>query len=180
MKEIETKILEFDENALRESLGKAGAEYLGKRSLRRVVFDAMPGTTEQDEIIRVRTDGSRTTLTWKYRDNRKGSLDNTEEIEVDVSDFDKTVEIISKLWKGKPPYHQETMLETWRCMGVEIAICTWPLVPPFLEVEGESESDVRNAITELAITGKEIGNMGLAYVFERYGQKGKDAGDLKF
>lgn len=180
MKEIETKILEFDEINLKKTLEKVNAEYIGKHLLKRVVFDLMPYTSEQDEFFRVRTNGEKTSLTWKYRDNRKTSMDNTEELEVFVSDFDKTVEIISKLWKGITPYKQESKIEKWNYLGVEIAICTWPLIPPFLELEAESEDKILEVIKKLEIKGEVIGNKNLAGVFERYGQKGKDAGDLKF
>jgi adenylate cyclase, class 2 len=180
MKEIETKILDFDEDGLRKNLKLHGGKYIGKSLLKRVVFDLMPGTTEQDEIIRIRTDGKRTTLTWKVRDNRIKKLDNTEELEVEVDDFDKTVEIISKIWKGPDPYHQESKLEKWDYKNVEIAICTWPLVPPFLEIEGQNEEEINKVIDELKIGGTNIGNHSLAKIFERYGQNGKDAGDLRF
>ena len=180
MKEIEVKILDFDEKSVRENLKKAGARYGGKVEQKRVVFDAIPDTTKEDEIFRVRTDGKRTTLTWKHRDNSSSRIDNTEEIEVVVSDFDKTVDIISKLWKGRPPYYQESKREKWDYNGTEIAIITWPLVPSFLEIEGESEAQIREAIKELGITGKDIGNTGLWVVFDKYGQHGKDAGVLRF
>ncbi|MCL5008676.1 MAG: CYTH domain-containing protein [Candidatus Marsarchaeota archaeon] len=178
MKEIETKIIDFDEKSLRESLKNSGARYAGKVTQRRVVFDAMPDTTEKHEIFRIRTNGIITTLTWKFRDETIKGFDNTEELEVEVSDFDKTVDIISKLWNGIKPYHQENTFEKWDYKGVEIAIIQWPLVPPYLELEGKSEKQIRNVINELGIKGEVIGNIGLWYVFDRYGQHGKDAGDL--
>ncbi len=135
----------------------------------------MPYTSEEDEFFRVRTDGKKTTLTWKCRDNKKMSMDNTEELEIVTSDFDKTVEIISKLWKGAKPYRQETKIEKWFYKGVEIAICTWPLIPKFLELKGESEKKINEVIKELNINVEMIGNKNLAKIFERYGQKGKDA-----
>jgi len=180
MKEIEIKIVDFNEAKLRSALRKRKAEYRGKSSLKRLVFDAMPDSGDQDELIRIRTDGKRTTLTWKYRDNRGKNIDNTDEIEVEVSDFDKAAEIISKLWKGTRPYRQETKLETWDYKGVEVAICTWPLVPPFVEVEGKTEKEVRRAVKELGIEGKDMGNSNLAKIFAMYGQEGKDIGDLHF
>ena len=180
MKEIEIKIIEFNEAKLRDALKKIKAEYKGKFLMKRVVFDAMPDTPDQDELVRIRTNGKKTTLAWKYRDNRGKNLDNTDEIEVEVSDFDKTVEIISKLWKGVKPYEQDTKLEKWDCAGVEVAICTWPLVPPFLEIEGKTEEDIRKVIKELEIEGTDVGNTNLAKIFAKYGQKGKDEGDLHF
>jgi adenylate cyclase, class 2 len=180
MKEIEIKIVDFNEPKLRAALKRSKAKYLGKSSLKRLVFDAMPETSEQDELIRIRTDGNRTTLTWKYRDNRGKNIDNTDEIEVEVSDFDKTAKIISKIWKGTRPYRQETKLEKWDYKGVEVAICTWPLVPQFIEVEGKTEKAVRSAVRELGIEGKDMGNSNLRKIFARYGQEGKDLGDLRF
>ena len=180
MKEIETKILEFDEKLLRKNLEKEGAKYQGKHLLKRMVFDVKPNTPDIDEFFRVRTDGEKTTLTWKYRDNRKKSLDNTEELEILVSDFDKTVEIISKLLKGLTPFKQETKIEKWDYEDVEIAICTWPLIPPFLELEGKSEAKINKVIKKLDIKGENVGNTNLVKIFERYGQKGKDGGDLRF
>ncbi len=178
MREIETKILDFDEEGLRNSLKGAGAKYGGKVTQKRVVFDALPDTTEKHELFRIRTNGKRTTLTWKFRDETLKSLDNTDELEVEVSDFDKTVEIISRLWKGKKPYHQENTFEKWDYNGVEIAIIKWPLVPSYLELEGSNEEQIRGVISELGIKGEAIGNIGLWFVFDRYGQHGKDAGDL--
>ena len=175
-----TKILDFDEKSLREALKNSGAKYVGKFLQRRVVFDARPDTTEKHELFRIRTNGTKTTLTWKFRDETKKGMDNTDETEVEVSDFDKTVEIISKLWSGIKPYHQENRVEKWDYKGVEIAIIQWPLVPPFLELEGKSEEQIRNVINELGIKGEVIGNIGSWYVFDRYGQHGKDAGDLSF
>lgn len=180
MKEIETKILEFNEASLRKTLDAMGAKYLGKSSMRRMVFFLMLETDEQDEILRVRTDGKRTTLTWKYRNNKEKKLDNTEEVEIEVYDFDKTVELMSKHCKGKKPCCQENKTEKWLYKNIEVAICTWPLIPKFLELEGKIEEAIKVAIKELEIKGEEIGNDNLAMIFERYGQKGKDSGELRF
>ncbi len=180
MKEIETKILEFDEKDLRENLEKVSAKYYGEHLLRRFVFDVIPYPSDQDEFFRVRTDGKKTTLTWKHRDNKIKGLGNTEEIEVFVSDFEKTVKILLKLWKGVLPYKQETKIEKWMYDEVEIAICTWPKIPKFLELEGESEEKIKSVIDKLQIKGENIGNTNLAGIFEKYGQKGMDMGDLSF
>lgn len=179
MKEIETKILEFNDKELRNALKGVNAEYLGKVFQKRVVFFVKSEIPGQDEFVRVRTNGKTTTLTYKFR-RKSESLDNTEEIEIEASDFGKTVSIVSKIWKGDKPFYQENIAERWAYKGVEIAILTWPLIPPYIELEGETEQDVRKVIKELRIKGEEIGNTNLVKIFERYGQTGKDSEDLRF
>lgn len=179
MKEIETKILEFDEQSLRDNLKSANAEYEGKFMQKRVVFFISDEKSNGDEFVRVRTDGKKTAITWKFRSRAK-ELNNTEEVEIEVSDFDKAVQIISKVWKGKTPIYQENEVEKWNYKGVEVAILTWPLIPPYIEVEGKTEDAVRNVIKELEIKGEDIGNTNLVAIFDRYGHHGKDWGDLRF
>jgi hypothetical protein len=180
MKEIETKIIDFDEKRLRASLKKAKARYVGKLSFRRYVYDLKPylHKGEADEFFRLRTDGKRSTLTYKLRKG-KGLL-NTEEIEVDVADFDTARMIISKMWTGRKPYYQENTIDRWMYEGAEIEIVRWPLIPPLVEVEAKSEKAVRSAIKKLKIAGTDMGNSSLAKIFVRYGLPGRDAADLRF
>ena len=82
------------------------------------------------------------------------------------------------MWKGRKPFYQENKVERWFYKNVEIAILTWPLIPPYLELEGKTEKSIRNAIKTLKIKGDEIGNTNLVEIFKEYGHKGKDAGDF--
>ena len=63
---------------------------------------------------------------------------------------------------------------------MEVSIRTWPLIPPFIEVEGPSIAAVRRTIKELGIKGEDVGHTNLYGIFKRYGQEGKDMGDLIF
>ncbi len=144
-----------------------------------MVFVFAYANSDHDEFVRIRTDGQKATMTYKFRSRAK-ELSNTDEIETEVKDFDKTVEIISKILKDKKPIYQENKVEKWNYKGVEIAILTWPLIKPYLEIEGKTEDDVRNAIKELNIKGEQIGNTNLVAVFDKYGHRGKDYGDLRF
>ena len=181
MREIETKIIDFNEKKLRANLKKAGAKRIGKILYRRHVFDMHPNAEAKtyDEFIRVRTDGKKNTLTYKYRKGK--GLSNTEEIELEVADFDNAAQIISKLWKkGRPRYYQENMVERWSCHGAEVDIVRWPGVKPYVEIEAESNKKIRTIVNELDIGGVELGNANLVEIFNRSGQHGKDTGDLKF
>ncbi len=180
MKEIETKIIDFDEKGLRASLKSMKAKPMGKAFYRRYVFDMHPNVTAQtyDEFVRLRTDGKRTTLTYKYRKGK--GLANTEEIELEIGDFDKAAKIIKKLWKVRKPYYQENKVEKWRYKDAEIEIVRWPLVKPYVEIEAPRARSVRAAIKELGIKGTVLGNTNLIEVFKRSGKYGKDVGDLRF
>lgn len=180
MREIETKIIDFDEKALRGALKKAKAKYAGKTFYKRYVFNMHPNLHEQtyDEFVRLRTDGKRTMLTYKYREGK--GLANTEEIELEVGDFEKTAQIIKKLWTVRKPYYQENIVEKWRYKRAEIDIVRWPMVKPYIEIEAPSAREVKSAIKELGVKGTNLGNTNLIEVFKRSGQYGKDVGDLRF
>jgi len=99
------------------------------------------------EWIGLRKVNDKSTLTYK---NRKGlGISDTEEIEVEVEDFDKTAQLLSKLgcWTGL--YYQENKRELWDLEGVEIAIDEWPFLEPFVEVEGPNETEVRKISEKL-------------------------------
>ena len=178
MKEIETKIIEVDVRKLRKSLREKGAVFMGKIFYRRCVFPLDMRANKVDEFIRVRTDGKKATLTYKFRKGK--GLANTDELETGVGDYDKAVEIFSRIRKGEEIWRQENYVEKWDYNGVDVDICTWPLVPQFVEIESTSERKIRNAIRALGVGGIEIGNTNLGGVFERYGRKNQDCGDLKF
>lgn len=164
MIEIETKIIDFDEKKLRAELKKKGKNGSGEILQRRWIFN-LSKNAGVDEFIRVRTDGEKCTIAYKYR--KGDGLGNTEEIEIETNDFDSSAEIFSKFIKdGK---YQENKRETFMLDGVEITINRWPLIPPVLEVEASSEKKVRDTITELGIGGKELGNIGWEKLYMQFG-----------
>ncbi|MCL4378991.1 MAG: CYTH domain-containing protein [Candidatus Marsarchaeota archaeon] len=164
MIEIETKIIDFDENRLKAELKKRGIRGTGEILQRRWIFN-LSKNDGSDEFIRVRTDGKKCTIAYKYR---KGEgLGNTEEIEVATDNFDNAAEIFSKLIKSKK--YQENKRETFMLGAVEITINRWPMIPPVLEIEAPSEKEVRDVIKEFSIAGKELGNIGWEKLYKQYG-----------
>ena len=176
MREIETKIIDINEREVRDKLLKIGAKKAGKFFYRRYVF-SLTKIKEIDEFIRVRADGKRTTITYKYR--KGNGLRNTEEIETESGDFRKSAKIFEKALKIKPTY-QENKVEKWLYKNVEIDIVYWPLIKPILEIEGKTVKEVVKTWKKLNIHGKNIGNKNLDFTFRYYGQAGKDRGDLYF
>ena len=176
MKEIETKIIDINEKEVRKRLVKIGAKRIGKLFYRRYVF-FLTDKKKIDEFVRIRTDGKKTTITYKYREG--SGLRNTEEIETVAEDFKKATEIFEKALKIKPIY-QENKVEKWLYNGVEIDIIYWPLIKPILEIEGKTVKDVVKTKEKLNIKGMDIGNKNLDFTFRYYNQAGKDNGNLYF
>lgn len=60
---------------------------------------------------------------------------------------------------------QENMREVWERAGIEITIDTWPGLKPFIEIEGLSETAVRETSQELGFnfTDAVFGSIDLVY-----------------
>lgn len=144
--EIEAKFVNVSIDDVREKLTSLGAECIAPmREMRRVTIDT-PALKQKDAFVRVRDEGNRTTLTYKQFDAL--SVDGAKEIEVTVSDFEATIELLSQ---AGLPYGsmQESRRETWQLDCVEIMIDEWPWLPPYIEVEGKTEAEVKDTAAKL-------------------------------
>lgn len=163
--EIETKVIDVDAGKLRKSLRAKKAKFLGRFLLRRYVFN-LSNKEGEDSYIRVRTDGKKSTLTYKFRKGK--GLRNTQELETEIGDFDTAARIFSRFIKER--YYQENGREVYKYKGLEVDINTWPGIPPFVEVEGSSSRQVYSCIRELGIGGKVIGNVNAIKLYKLYGK----------
>ena len=147
--EIEAKFLNINIDAVRAALKSAGATCeQPMRMMRRALIEE-PHHYENHSFIRVRDEGDKITLTFKKRGHRDANrIDNTAEIEVVVSDFEKTVELFKEAgWEYKT--FQESKRETWHLGDVEVVIDEWPWLEPYIEIEADSEEKVRSAAKTL-------------------------------
>jgi len=173
--EIETKIDNINVDEVVKALKKNKAKFLGKFFFRRYIFN-LEDPEGADRFIRLRTDGKKTTLTYKRR--LGSSLANTEEIEVEVSDFDATAKILSQVMPN--PLYQESKRTSYLLEGVEISIDEWPKLPPILEIEADSEEKIKEVIKKLGIKGRELGNIGWEKVYSIYSMDLRSFKILKF
>jgi adenylate cyclase class 2 len=150
--ELEVKFTHIDIEATRRALRDAGAILEQPMRLMKRALIEEPHHEAEHAFIRIRDEGDKVTLTFKRRDDPAAStIDSVKELEVEVSDFDKTVAIFSEAgWKYKT--FQESKRETWKLVGVEVVIDEWPWLNPYIEIEGESEADVRTAAEKLGLS----------------------------
>ena len=91
--EIEARLLEVDVDGFRRKLENAGASFVGDWVQSRYCYDFNP--VEENRWIRLRTNGKSTTLTIK--DISDKSITGTKEVEIEVSSFENTDEILNQL-----------------------------------------------------------------------------------
>ncbi|MFJ7907610.1 class IV adenylate cyclase [Kitasatospora sp. NPDC096204] len=161
--EFEAKVLGIEPEAMRALLTGAGAEHLGDRFQRRYVYD-IPGRT--GAWVRLRDTGTDVTLCVK--EIHSDAIDGVTETETTVGDFDATNTLLGKLGY-KPKAYQENRRSSWRLGGAAVEIDHWPLIPPYLEIEGVSVEHVHATALTLGLSPEELTSENTTKVYRRYG-----------
>ncbi|MFJ6379114.1 class IV adenylate cyclase [Kitasatospora sp. NPDC092039] len=161
--EFEAKILNVDPEAMRALLTAAGAEHLGDRFQRRYVYD-IPGRS--GAWVRLRDTGTDVTLCVK--EIHSDAIDGVSETETTVGDFDVTNALLGKLGY-QPKAYQENRRSSWTLGGAAIEIDHWPLIPPYLEIEGDSAEHVHATALALKLPLEELTSENTTKVYRRYG-----------
>lgn len=161
--EYELRVLEIDKNKIIEKLEKLGAEKIADFNYKRKVYNFIPAS--DNKWIRLRTDGNKTTLTIKKLENLE--IDGTKELEISVSNFEETDNILNELG-----YHSHTYQENKRTRyilnGVELDIDSWPYIPTYLEIEGKDEKSVRDMIELLELNKEKVTSIDVQGVFKTF------------
>ena len=174
--EIEERVLEVNEKELIEKLEAMGAKKVGEWLQKRYVYDFIP--KRENEWIRLRTNGENTTLT--YKNIESNTIIGTKELEIEVSDFDVTNEFL-RIMGYIPKAYQENKRIRYYLNHVEIDIDTWPLIPTYLELEGNSTEDVKKLEKDLGIDTKKITNLNCQDIYLNiYGIDINQIEELKF
>ena len=138
--EIECKFLGVDVAALKHKLDQLKAELQFSRVFRRTVFDYPDLRLNKDNSwLRVRDEGDRTTISFKQRFGVSGQGNDAgiREIEIVADDFDQANNLFHAIGM-KPKFYEENRRTQYLFDGVEICIDEWPLIPPYVEIEGQS------------------------------------------
>ena len=155
-KEIELRVYDIDKEELIKKIEKLNGKFINNYEQVRYVYDFNP--VKENKWIRLRTDGFKTTLTIKEYTSSK--INGVNELEIEVSDMEKTNLIIEKLGYKKRSV-QENKRTRYILNDVEIDIDTWPYLKTFVEFESKSKEkiydvlklldiDIKNTTTKIA------------------------------
>ena len=174
--EIEERVLEINSEEIIKKLESLGATKIGEWHQRRYVYDFIP--KRENEWIRLRTNGIETTLTYKNVEDN--TIDGTKELEVVVSDFDETNLLLNVLGYT-PRAYQENKRIRYMLNDIEIDIDSWPLIPTYLELEGNSIEDIKKLETLLEVDKDKITALNCQSIYEEiYNINVDDIKELKF
>lgn len=160
--EYEIRILEINKEEMIKKLEKLGATKKGKFKQKRYVYDLRP--IEKGKWIRLRTNGKVTTLT--YKDIVSNTIDGTKEIEFEVEEFNKANEFLEKIGFKKRSY-QENERISYILNNVEIDIDSWPMIPTYMEIEGNSEEEIINMKNILDINETKVTTLNCDDIYKQ-------------
>ena len=173
--EYEIRILEIDEKSLITNLENLGAKKLGEFYQRRYVYDMKPAI--KGKWIRLRTNGVNHTLAIKSIISPL--IDGTKELEIEISDFDKCYHILSELGYHERSY-QENKRISYKLDDTEIDIDSWPMIPTYVEIEGNNKEEVYKTLEKLSISKEKITTANVDEIYTNYGYNLDSISNLKF
>jgi len=175
------KFLDIDPEVLERNLLALGGKRIYDRIFRDRVFD-FPDWRLQAKTswVRLRDKGDRVTLSFKDA-SKTGGANNfgMEEIEVVVSDFDKTSELFKRIGLIEK-FNEEKNRVHFELDGIDIDIDTWPLIPPYVEIEGKNWGEVRKMADRLGLDWEKRETTGAMGIYRKYGIEEKDYEVLMF
>lgn len=162
--EYEAKVLDVDPAALTSRIEERGGRRTGGGLMRRYVYDIVPG--DRTRWVRLRESGGRATLTVKVIEH--DGIDGTHEVETDVGDFEATHELLALMGVRHKSY-QENWRTSFELAAARLEIDEWPLIPPYLEIEADSRTDVVRVAGLLGVGEDELTGENTIKVYGRYG-----------
>ena len=124
--------------------------------------------------VRLRETNGKTTITIKHILNEKlqaeygTKMQPVLETEMEVPSIESGNAILEQLGFSFRNY-QEKKRATYVLDDTEVDIDSWPLIPPYLEVEGESDEQIDRIVRKLELSDKEIVSCNTAEVYKKYG-----------
>ncbi len=143
-KEIEARFLEIEYKEIIKKLKKLKAIDLGEDLLKELIFYDKKMTWRKKQIfVRLRQTNGKIYLTYKH--HKAVKIDGATEIELEVNSLNAAKSFLLQL--GLVCYRQqEKRRHKFKLGNVIFDFDTWPNIPTYLEVEGDSEEDIKIAV----------------------------------
>lgn len=161
--ECEASFYDINKDEIRQKLLELNANrVVFERIMRRVNY-FIPEV--KNGWMRVRDEGAKITMSIKQWHGE--TIDDQKEVCLQVDSFEEALNFLDVLGFKRKSY-QETLREEWDYHGVQITIDTWPGLKPFVEIEAENETIVKDVTKKLGLDYNDaiFGPVGVLY--DRY------------
>lgn len=175
MIEFEAKVLNVDPSSVEARILAAGGRFVASGLQRRYVYDIEPG--DQSRWIRLRETPFGVTIAVKHI--RHDGVDGTDEVEVSVDGFEAGHALLGSLGFQAKAY-QENRRTSYKIAGADVEIDEWPMLPPYLEIEGRSREHVVEVAERLGFDASWLTGENTTKVYARYGIDLTKITDLRF
>jgi predicted adenylyl cyclase CyaB len=172
MNEIELKVLEVNRSVVLKKLKRLRARKIFSGILKTVYFDFPHNELRKNsQVLRLRRMNGKNFLTFKSRLPAKKTV-FSEEIEFEVSDFEKASHFLEHLG-FKPVLSYQKKRVSFRLGTVRIELEQWlgkfKAIPPFLELEAHSEKELFSALKKLGFSKKDAKAWHSGLLLKHYG-----------
>jgi len=175
MTEIELKILNVSHRKLEKKLLSLGAKKVFEEKLHMLFFDTFDKKLNiNNEILRLRNEDNKITLTYKkLQKNKEAKV--CKEVEIEVSDFEKTSEIFKSLGYKIFSVIDKIRIE-YRIDDVKFDfdkyLGKYNYVPEFLEIEAKDIKTLYKYVSLLGFSKKDCKIWTMREVLEKYKEEG--------
>ncbi len=161
--EYEIKILNVPTDEAIATISKLGLTKHEAITFKRYIYEI---GGQPEAWIRLRSDGPKTTLT--YKNFKRDSIDGMEEIEVTVDNLDLANSFLEAIG-FKATKYQENKRFLYTNDEIEISVDEWPKIPSYIEIEGKNQRIVEEYITKLGFGSHEKTSKPTSAIYEMNG-----------
>ncbi len=158
--ENEARVLRINIENILKRIKDMQLQFIAVKFQKRYVYDFIPPV--KGRWIRLRTDGIKSSLTIKEITHT--GISGTRELEIEVSDFDQTNEILNKLGYFSRSYQENFRIE-FKSEDGEFDIDFWPQIDPYFEIESDSEEKVKFLFSQFGYSIKDIISLNVDDVY---------------
>lgn len=166
-KEIETRFLDINKEELVKKLKLFGATDKGEVKLDEIIFyDRELKWLDEKKLIKIRKNGDLIKLIFK--NNKEKTIDGATEIEFIISSLKDAKAFLEGIgfvaYRIVEKYRHSFVLE-----GVTIDIDTWPKIPVYAEIEGDSVENIKYIVEKLNLKWEIRFDGDPRFVYKHYG-----------
>jgi adenylate cyclase class 2 len=160
--EYEIKVLGVPSKQALNAIEKLNLTRHKKIIFRRYIYEI---DGQPEAWIRLRSDGTKTTLT--YKKFTKDAIDGMKEIEIIVDSLDVANDFLEAVGFNSTKYQENSRL-LFTNDEIEISIDEWPKIPPYIEIEGKSQQAVKDYITRLGFDKYEMTSKPTSAIYKMH------------